>query len=718
MKKSLFLAALFTALFIGVVSCSDDSENIIDDGEEPQWFPTYTIVGKLTYNKDSNCYFFAIDKISDKLVNDTLICHIHNEPDGRIETIRVDTSHVIETNIYELIGLDISVFAGPQSIQKIEDVYTLLITDRITKLTESKSTSGEYIVDGEPEIFPEAYSTVPLSRTTYNLSGHYEVVNIYIHVIRKTNGVGENKEKVETQILDHLKAAYPESSTHIRFNIIGSEYIDYLTDYMVQNLDIKNNATERNKIFAMNPHAYAIDIYYLSSWEKMYGEKNDQLLLGKANGIPSTSLILSPKYTIWDRFTPAHEVGHCLGLFHTHQDTENIKTNPNAKNAELVNGSNSTKAGDLLSDTPADPNAWINGKYNSSLQLRDANGDFYSPDRENLMSYAHNDETQKVTSQQIERMHNFLSNNATISKMASNRGIGLVGTPLGGAGNQHFTEKSRTLTFPAVADDEEVTWTIYQRSDYGYSTSHANPSVTTKKGHSITIERYGIADCYEIYATTTTPYGAERRAEWKASAGVPSPAVGTLNWTAKGGSLMGSFPGYNPTITVFHDLDLSFNYTDFANPAYRSGMTYRVYTAYGGMYETSMDVVLSDMECSGGYIDVQVVDPCCGASSSMFRINCELRWDVYSLDIKDGQLAIDVKPATTQAATAEKASAKRDLTIKSIKLTTPEGRQLVGRTLDTPQRKMSLSTAGMPKGQYQIEITDVEGNVHKARFGI
>ena len=121
---------------------------------------------------------------------------------------------------------------------------------------------------------------------------------------------------------------------------------------------------------------------------------------------------------------------------------------------------------------------------------------------------------------------------------------------------------------------------------------------------------------------------------------------------------------------------------------------------------------------AGGYIDVQVVDPCCGASSSMFRINCELRWDVYSLDIKDGQLAIDVKPAPTQASTTEKVSAKRDLTIKSIKLTTPEGRQLVGRTLDTPQRKMSLSTSGMPKGQYLIEITDVEGNVHKARFGI
>ena len=51
-------------------------------------------------------------------------------------------------------------------------------------------------------------------------------------------------------------------------------------------------------------------------------------------------------------------------------------------------------------------------------------------------------------------------------------------------------------------------------------------------------------------------------------------------------------------------------------------------------------------------------------------------------------------------------------------LTTPEGREIMGRVLDTPQRTMSLSTAGMKKGQYQIEITDVDGNVHRGRFGI
>ena len=47
-KKLLFLNALFTSMLIGFASCSD-SEDIIDCTDEPQWFPTYTLVGKLTY---------------------------------------------------------------------------------------------------------------------------------------------------------------------------------------------------------------------------------------------------------------------------------------------------------------------------------------------------------------------------------------------------------------------------------------------------------------------------------------------------------------------------------------------------------------------------------------------------------------------------------------------------------------------------------------------
>ena len=47
--------------------------------------------------------------------------------------------------------------------------------------------------------------------------------------------------------------------------------------------------------------------------------------------------------------TVAHEMGHCLGLYHTHNGTGDNNGTP-----ELVNGSNSSTAGDYITDTPAD----------------------------------------------------------------------------------------------------------------------------------------------------------------------------------------------------------------------------------------------------------------------------------------------------------------------------------------------------------------------------
>jgi hypothetical protein len=76
-----------------------------------------------------------------------------------------------------------------------------------------------------------------------------------------------------------------------------------------------------------------------------------------------------------------HEVGHMLGLPHTHSQI-------NEK--ELVDGSNCAIAGDLFCDTPADPK--LSGRVNSDCEYTgtsiDANGDAYDPLVNNHMSYS------------------------------------------------------------------------------------------------------------------------------------------------------------------------------------------------------------------------------------------------------------------------------------------------------------------------------------------
>ena len=80
----------------------------------------------------------------------------------------------------------------------------------------------------------------------------------------------------------------------------------------------------------------------------------------------------------------AHEVGHLLGLPHTHDALFE---------PELVDGSNCTIGGDQICDTPADPNLSLPGMmdYFDCTYIgtgTDANGDAYTPQTTNIMSYS------------------------------------------------------------------------------------------------------------------------------------------------------------------------------------------------------------------------------------------------------------------------------------------------------------------------------------------
>lgn len=70
-------------------------------------------------------------------------------------------------------------------------------------------------------------------------------------------------------------------------------------------------------------------------------------------------------------------MGHCLGLYHTHET---------AFGREYVLRVNCTSAGDLICDTPADPNFNYSCSYNGNA--RDPIGMIYTPDPKNIMSYS------------------------------------------------------------------------------------------------------------------------------------------------------------------------------------------------------------------------------------------------------------------------------------------------------------------------------------------
>ena len=109
--------------------------------------------------------------------------------------------------------------------------------------------------------------------------------------------------------------------------------------------------------------------------------------------------------------TFAHEVGHFLGLYHTHGTS-----NCGSLTDELVDGSNCETRGDDVCDTPADPNLLsidcdryvVDRDCDYTGTEVDANGDSFAPDTRNIMSYSRQSCRQHFSAGQLDRVRFFL----------------------------------------------------------------------------------------------------------------------------------------------------------------------------------------------------------------------------------------------------------------------------------------------------------------------
>ncbi|MEL6926276.1 MAG: zinc-dependent metalloprotease, partial [Bacteroidota bacterium] len=95
-----------------------------------------------------------------------------------------------------------------------------------------------------------------------------------------------------------------------------------------------------------------------------------------------------------------HELGHFLGLLHTHE---------RSNGDELVNGNNCATAGDGICDTPADPDlsrhVMVGCQYRGLIL--DPNGEAYEPSTSNFMSYTRRSCRKDFTRTQYAIIRNF-----------------------------------------------------------------------------------------------------------------------------------------------------------------------------------------------------------------------------------------------------------------------------------------------------------------------
>ncbi len=203
------------------------------------------------------------------------------------------------------------------------------------------------------------------------------LVPITVHVVRQSNGAGGLSANQVQQAIDGANELWLGSG--IQFCTPGStDFID--SDDIFFNTDTIN---EVNTLREMGQVPGTINVYFAN---------NLRTELGSLCGISSFTFSTMQGIAISNSCVPsagnpstfAHELGHYFDLYHTHEM---------AFGEECTDGSNCDVSGDLMCDTPADPN--ISGEVDPALcewggaeTPPCGSGVPYAPSARNLLSYS------------------------------------------------------------------------------------------------------------------------------------------------------------------------------------------------------------------------------------------------------------------------------------------------------------------------------------------
>lgn len=200
-------------------------------------------------------------------------------------------------------------------------------------------------------------------------------IKIFIHVIRRSDKTGGQSIEAVKKALKILQEDYAP------FNIafVWDCNIDYIDS------DFYYKTTEHIDILGVNKFPNGINIY-------LYGDQDPGIPgtgYAAANTLPGDAFFIygnywKPPYTSLtsDSHVISHEMGHCLGLYHTDQIFFTCYS--------YANNVNCSSCGDFVCDTPVDPGMWYNVSPETCEWLGsgvDIEGTPYNPDETNIMAY-------------------------------------------------------------------------------------------------------------------------------------------------------------------------------------------------------------------------------------------------------------------------------------------------------------------------------------------
>ncbi len=258
-------------------------------------------------------------------------------------------------------------------------------------VTNSKSLEFYKSIQNDVKNYEQEFLTL----SSKNNKPGIKVVNsipIKAHVLRYSDGSGGISTSDIHDAIANLNTIFSEA--YLEFFLCDG--INYIEDDDLVHVKKGDDTT----LTETHNTPGLINIYFSHHIENA----SNQSICGYSNNTFRNDFIMMSNYCASNISSLAHEMGHFFSLIHTHGPDNNSMT------SELVDGSNCDTDGDGICDTPADPKLSsdnVDDACNYIGTKTDTNGDLYTPDTGNIMSYASKACRTFFTSQQLSRMYGF-----------------------------------------------------------------------------------------------------------------------------------------------------------------------------------------------------------------------------------------------------------------------------------------------------------------------
>lgn len=258
--------------------------------------------------------------------------------------------------------------------------------------TVSTETSLSYFNSIKPQI--KAFEATFAQQQFAKNASKTNIVNsipVKAHIIRNSNGSGGLSISNLNNAIANLNSIYKDAFMEF-FLCDGINFID-------EDALCHFKKGDEKTLIETNNVAGLLNIYFTDYIEN----SSEESICGYADNEGRNDVIFMKNSCTINDSTLAHEVGHFFSLMHTHGPNDNAST-------ELVDGSNCDTDGDGICDTPADPKLTtknVNNFCEYTGTTTDAHGYTYTPDTNNIMSYAMKGCRTHFSQQQLARMYAF-----------------------------------------------------------------------------------------------------------------------------------------------------------------------------------------------------------------------------------------------------------------------------------------------------------------------